>query len=220
MRKLLIFLKYPIPGQVKSRLAASLGDEAAAAIYRASAELTLSRMAYFRQEAIVCVDPPQALEQTRLWLEGGWTLRPQQGETLGERLKEATHHAFSEGARQVIVVGTDSPWLFPVDIEKAFSQLSPCDLVLGPSEDGGYYLIGLSKETHALFDGIAWGTATVFAETAARAQVLGLRMDELSRGYDLDYPEDVRRFVTEESARGHASSMVNTMAALMNERRR
>ncbi len=218
MNRLLIFLKYPTPGQVKTRLASELGDEAAAEIYRASVELTLFRLDTFRQDAVICVDPPDAIKKTRQWLEDSWQLRVQQGETLGDRLKEATHHAFSEGADRVIIIGTDSPWLFPADIARAFEELKRADLALGPTEDGGYYLVGLSKETPEIFDGISWSSSSVFDATLARARALQLRAHQLQRGYDLDYVADVERFVTEESARGSSSTMVNTMATLINRR--
>lgn len=220
MRRLLIFLKYPAPGQVKTRLASELGNEAAAEIYRASVELTLSRLEFFRRESVICVDPPEAVEKTRQWLEGSWQLCAQQGATLGDRLKAATRQAFAEGAKRVIVIGTDSPWLFPADIARAFETLEGADIALGPTEDGGYYLIGLSKDMPLVFDGIAWSSPTVFDETLARAQALQLRVRPLERGYDLDYAADVERFVTEESMRGHSSSMVNTMATLINRRRK
>ena len=103
MRQLLIFVKYPTPGRVKTRLAASVGDRAASEIARACTELTLERLMPFREEAILCVDPPDALNATASWLGSDWSLRPQQGTTLGERLVEATGHAFGQGAHRVLV---------------------------------------------------------------------------------------------------------------------
>ena len=219
MRRLLIFLKYPTPGQVKTRLAAQLGDEAAAGIYRASVELTLHRLGALEADAVVCVDPPEALARTHEWLGSGWTLRPQQGATLGERLSDATRAVFADGATRLVIVGTDSPWLRVQDVELAFGHLDRTDVVLGPSQDGGYYLIGLSQCTIGLFEDIAWSSPLVFDQTRARVAELGLHAQVFPQGYDLDRVEDVQRFVAEESARGCASSMVDTIAALMNHRR-
>lgn len=216
---MIIFLKYPTPGRVKTRLAQSIGDEAAAAIYRASVELTLSRLDLFRPNTVVCVDPPADIDKTKQWLENAWHLRAQEGANLGQRLQAATRQAFSEGAKRVIVIGTDSPWLFPGDIMRAFEHLESADVALGPTEDGGYYLIGLSKEAPGLFEQINWSSSAVFKETVSRAGALKLKTSRLQLGYDLDYPADVERFVNEESARGHASTMVNTMATWINRRR-
>ena len=201
MRRLLIFVKYPTPGRVKTRLAASVGNRAASEIARACTELTLERLMPFREEAILCVDPPDALTATASWLGSDWSLRPQQGTTLGERLMEATGHAFARGASRVVVMGTDSPWLKPHDLEVAFDVLERSPLTMGPTEDGGYYLIGLSRPAPSLFDGIPWSTTSVYTETMAQASRLGMSVQSLPLGYDLDRAEDVQRFLTEERAR-------------------
>ena len=195
MRRLLIFLKYPTPGQVKTRLAATLGNESAAKIYRACTEMTLERLNGFRQDAWLYVDPPAALERTRGWVGEGWLLRPQHGATLGERLARATGEAFASGAQHVVAIGTDSPWLNAHDIEEAFAALERADVVVGPTEDGGYYLIGLSRSIPALFEGIAWSSPSVYAQTLAQARTLDLRVHTLRLGYDVDRPEDLERLI-------------------------
>jgi hypothetical protein len=201
MERLLIFLKEPMPGQVKTRLAASVGPQAAADIYRACVEQTLGRLRGFAPRTTLCVDPPGALEQVRAWLGDGWALRPQSGSGLGERLAEATGRAFAEGAGRVVVVGTDSPWLGAEEVAGAFARLKRHDAVLGPAEDGGYYLIGLSRPCPGLFEGIAWGSERVLAQTEARAHALGLRVASLPRGYDIDELEDLQRWLTDERRR-------------------
>ncbi len=195
MRRLLVFLKYPTPGKVKTRLAISMGAEAASEAYRMCAEQTLERLRTWHTQSVVFVDPPGALASVRDWLGPIWRLTPQQGDTLGDRLEHATSSAFGEGARQVVAIGTDSPWLTPEEIEQAFTALEHADVALGPSEDGGYYLIGLSRPAPALFDGIAWSTAAVFQQTLTRASALGLRVHTLRVGYDVDRPEDWQRFL-------------------------
>ena len=212
MRKLLMFLKYPIPGTVKTRLAASVGDDAASDISRLCTELILERLASFRRDAVLCVHPPEALERTQVWLGSEWSRRPQQGDTLGERLVEAMGHAFAQGATRVVAIGSDSPWLEPHDVETAFDVLERVPVTIGPTEDGGYYLIGLSQPVPALFEGIAWSTATVYQETITKARALGLRVHALPLGYDVDRLEDVSRFVADERARGTPASALNTIA--------
>jgi rSAM/selenodomain-associated transferase 1 len=217
MRRLLIFLKDPIPGQVKTRLAAALGDRAACEVYRACTELALKRLKAFRDEAILCIDPPEALARTRERLGPGWRLRPQHGTTLGERLAEATDHAFRRGAQRLVVVGTDSPWMQREDVLEAFTMLERAALVVGPTEDGGYYLIGLSRPVPAVFEGVAWGSPHVYTQTQEKARALGLRVETLRRGYDLDHLEDVRRFVETERRRGHVPTAVHTIIRLLSE---
>ncbi len=211
-RRVLIFLKQPSPGQVKTRLAASLGPEAAAGIYRACAQLTLERLRPLQAEAVLCVDPPEGIDAVARWVGPGWRLEAQRGRTLGDRLAHATRSAFAEGARRVIVIGTDSPWLAARDIEMAFDALASSEVVLGPAEDGGYYLIGLSRDVPALFDAIAWSSSAVYDQTLAKATALGLSCSALKAGYDVDRLEDLQRFIAEEQAQGRSTSLVEALA--------
>ncbi|MBI1991815.1 MAG: TIGR04282 family arsenosugar biosynthesis glycosyltransferase [Candidatus Omnitrophica bacterium] len=221
MRRLLVFLKYPSLGRVKTRLADAIGDEAACSVYRACVELTLERLGAWRAEATLCVEPPDALERTRAWVGPGvgWALRPQSGGTLGERLAEATAHAFAQGAQRVIAIGTDSPWLTAEAVDAAFAALGQADLVLGPTEDGGYYLIGLSRPAPDVFADISWSTSTVYQETLAKARALGLPVQTLPLGYDVDRLEDLQRFVAEEGARLHGSALLRTIEGSIQNRK-
>jgi len=214
MRRLLIFVKYPTPGQVKTRLAASVGDDAASRIARLCAELTLERLASWRRDAVLCVHPPDTLARARAWLGSEWSLQPQEGATLGERLAQAVGHAFAQGATRVVAIGTDSPWLEPHDVETAFDVLERVPVTIGPTEDGGYYLIGLSQPVPSLFEGIPWSTTSVYTETFAHASLLGLSVQSLPLGYDLDRVDDVQRLVSSERARGRDSSRLATMEHL------
>ena len=213
-RQLIVFLKEPQPGKVKTRLAATVGEEAAGALYRACIELTLERLWAFRSEAVLSIDPPEALARMRAWVGTAWSLRPQQGSTLGERLADATGDAFARGVQRLVVIGTDAPWVREEDVQAAFRALDDADVVLGPTEDGGYYLIGLSRCIPALFEGIAWSTASVYAQTHAKAEALGLRVEVVRPGYDLDHLEDVKRFVSEERRQGAIPQAVATIEAL------
>ena len=198
MRQLLVFVKAPIPGHVKTRLAQEIGPEAAAAVYRASVEMTLSRLRPLREHATLCIDPPEAIPDVQRWVGPGWRTVPQDGRDLGQRLAQATARAFSDGARYVVVVGTDSPWVRAEDVDAAFDALASVEVVLGPTDDGGYYLIGLSKPLPALFEGIAWSSPTVYDQTTSRVAQLGVKVATLRRGYDLDHLADVQRFIAEE----------------------
>jgi len=220
MRRLLIFLKYPTPGQVKTRLAASIGDQAACEVYRACAELTLERLRPLRRETTICVDPPEAMPRARAWLGAGWALWPQEGRTLGERLAGATASGFLRGGQRVVVIGTDSPWLNASDVDTAFDALERAGLVIGPTEDGGYYLIGLSRPAGGVFAGITWSAPSVYAQTLANARALGLSVQTLPLGYDVDHLEDLRRWITDERARGTDGHLLKTIEESLKEQRR
>ncbi len=202
-RRVLVFLKEPVPGRVKTRLAAAIGEADAAAVYRACVEQTLAHLRALQPHAQLCVDPPEAMARVQAWVGRGWRLAPQQGATLGERLSRATRQAFAEAAQRVVVIGTDSPWIGPADLDDAFRALDEADVVVGPAEDGGYYLLGFARPQPALFEGIAWSTPAVFEQTCARAQALGLRVAVLRQGYDVDRVEDLQRLFQDDAQPAH-----------------
>lgn len=108
------------------------------------------------------------------------------------------HHAISRvlalGYRRVLTIGTDSPTLPPAYLEEAAAQLGEHDVVLGPAEDGGYYLIGVKAAPIALFEGIAWSTEEVFAQTLQRAEALQLSVHLLPQWYDIDDAATLEKF--------------------------
>jgi glycosyltransferase A (GT-A) superfamily protein (DUF2064 family) len=110
-----------------------------------------------------------------------------------------------------------SPWIRSVEVAAAFQALETADLVIGPTEDGGYYLIGLSQPLPELFDDVAWSSPSVYPRTLASAHAMGLRMATLEPGYDLDHLDDVKRFVREEHCRGQVPAAVETIEALSHE---
>lgn len=217
-RRLLIFAKSPEPGRVKTRLAEQIGAAASAEVYRACVEMTLERLRRFQPEAVVHVDPPESIARMRAWLGEGWELRPQQGETLGARLAAATHEAFEAGVSQVVVIGTDSPWLPAGRIDEAFEALATHQVAAGPTEDGGYYLIGLSTPAPEIFAGIDWSTPRVYAQTVANSRAAGLTLCELPLGYDVDRVEDVERLVSDERQHELAPPQVERIRTLSQRR--
>jgi hypothetical protein len=125
------------------------------------------------------------------WFPGEACL-PQSGADLGARMSAAFDEAFGSGARRVALVGSDVPRLSRDDIRLALGSLEDHDLVLGPAQDGGYYLVALDARRPALFDGIAWGTASVLAATLEKAAALGLTVRVLEERRDVDTVEDLR----------------------------
>lgn len=120
----------------------------------------------------------------------GWLLRTQDHDDLGRNLVDAVAGV---DADHILILGTDSPDLPERFIEEAWTHLASADVVIGPSFDGGYYTIGLKRAEPRLFSGISWGGSSVFAETVARANTLGLEVAVLPFWYDLDVVADLQR---------------------------
>jgi len=192
-RALVVFVKAPQPGAAKTRLIPILGPEGAAALYRGMAGIVLAattpRPAEY--ERLVFFDPPGAAGELRSWLPG-LRLIPQSGSDLGARMCHALAHALHRGARRAAVIGTDTPEVDRKRVSEALAALEAADLVLGPAEDGGYYLLALSRPRPELFAGVAWGTPAVREETLERAAALGLRVHELPSLRDIDTAADLR----------------------------
>jgi hypothetical protein len=177
---------------VKTRLAAAIGPDAAADLYRALAEhvLEATTPAAGDYERLVFFDPPEALEEMRAWLPGVRVLA-QSGGDLGARMSDAFSRAFARGASRVAIVGTDALAVWRGTVTEALDALAEVDAVMGPSEDGGYYLLALRQPRPELFSGIAWSTPAVAAETRARAAALELALRELPAVRDVDTLEDL-----------------------------
>ena len=192
-RALVVFVKHPRPGAVKTRLAAAIGPEAAADLYRALVEhvleATTPRPGDY--ERLVFFDPPGALEEMRAWLPGV-RLLAQKGDDLGARMADAFARAFARGARRVAIVGTDVPGVTRETVVEALCALDAAEVALGPAEDGGYYLLALREPRPELFSGIAWSTSNVAADTRARAAASRLSVRELPVLRDLDTLDDLR----------------------------
>jgi rSAM/selenodomain-associated transferase 1 len=194
---LLIFAKYPEPRRVKTRLAASIGHEAAAALYAkfVRAILKLGEQSNAK-EVFVAVAPPERIGDFKKEFAGRYTLFAQiESENLGERIIAAAQHVQANGYEKILIIGADSPNL-PVEfLREAAAALSTHDVVLGPAEDGGYYLIGMTKIHPKLFDGIAWSTSAVLAQTLEQARSLKLRVYVLAAWYDVDELPSYQRLV-------------------------
>lgn len=192
--QLIIFLKAPRPGQVKTRLAAVIGAETACAAYRRLAETVLGEMAAL-PDVELCFGPDDGEADLKPWLRAGWTLARQGEGDLGQRLHRAFSRHFANGARRVVIVGSDCPSIRQTDIAEAWSALDRSDVVLGPATDGGYWLIGLSAPQPGLFEGIEWSTDRVLAQTLERAGQSGLKTRLLRELADVDTAEDWQRFL-------------------------
>jgi len=195
-RALIIVAKKPEPGRTKTRLSPPLNGEQAAELYH---RFLLDTLELMRQveiaQPILAYTPDEAKPFFQGIAPDGFELVPQVGPDLGERLHNVLSGCLQNGYRQAVVMDSDSPTL-PVDtLRQAFDLLDDpgVDVVLGPCEDGGYYLIGIKQPCAALFRGIPMSTPQVAAETLQRAHEQGLRVASLPPWYDVDLYADIQR---------------------------
>lgn len=192
--RLIVFVKAPRAGFVKTRIAEALGAEAAAAVYRTLVERVLGNLAGL-SEVELRFAPDDARSEIEPWLRPGWRACPQGEGDLGARLQRAFAEAFAAGARRVVVIGSDCPEVGAEDILEAWQALASADVALGPARDGGYWLIGLAQPQPRLFADMSWSTAEVFRQTIECADALGLRVAQLRRLADVDTAVDWQNFV-------------------------
>jgi hypothetical protein len=191
---LLLFAKAPRPGRVKTRLIPRLGPEGAARTYRRLAARAAGEARAVARPGLVriaAIDPPEALGDAHGWLGDGFAFEAQDPGDLGDRLASAFAAAFAAGARRVVVIGTDCPDLTAGGIDRAFRLLDDSEAVLGPAEDGGYYLLGLARPLSEAFAGVPWSTERTAAVTAERIRAAGARISCLPVLRDVDTPEDL-----------------------------
>lgn len=185
-----VFLKAPRLGTVKTRLAAEIGARQALRLYRVMAGRTLAEVRRAGLEATVWFTPADAATEMRFWLGDGWDLRPQASGDLGMRLAAAAHAV--PAGRGWLAVGADCPRLDAALLREAAAIVAREEIVVGPSEDGGYYLVGGPTPLPDLFSAIPWGTARVLEETRARLLGAGAVWRELATLRDVDTGQDAR----------------------------
>ncbi len=194
---ILVFAKLPRPGSVKTRMLGALSPREAAKLHEACLRDTL-RMAGAVRDAepwLLLAATPHSMRRfaRQLALGAPWHAGTQGRGDLGQRLARAFRQGFRRGARKVLAVGTDSPWVGTARIREAFAALECAEVVLGPTDDGGYYLIGARKFLPQLFKEIPWGTSRVLARTTQMLEKTRTSCRLLRREFDLDRPADMRR---------------------------
>ncbi len=197
-RALIIFVKAPLPGKVKTRLARELGDEDACGLYRAMGrDIAENPGRNDNWDTIIAFSPPEEEALVREWLGSGFSYHPQKGDDLGERMFRAIADVLESGYARVVLVGSDIPELTAEIILRAFDTLDEADVVLGPARDGGYYLVGMKKPHQDIFTDIPWSTPEVFAATCGRIRELGLTPAFTEPLDDVDDPEDLEKHFPE-----------------------
>jgi len=195
---LVIFIKTPIPNLVKTRLQPQIIAKDACKLYSAFLKDINTNFAVNNDFDTWYAVAPENFEKEKL--EKIVNLKNhffQKGKSLGERMNSAYEICFNKGYKSVIIIGSDLPDL-PVDfVKKSFSKLKKYDCVIGPSEDGGYYLIGLNKSTPSLFENIDWSTDKVLTQTAEIADRFNLSVFSLEQLYDLDTYQLLKKYYYE-----------------------
>ncbi len=193
--RLLVFIKAPLPGRVKTRLAASLGQDLALEAYRAMAANVLAAADASNLPATICFDPPETLDLVQSLCGQDRRFLPQVQGDLGARMEAALAQAFGQGAEAALLVGCDLPLLTGDILGQAATRLGAAEAVLGPATDGGYYLIGFTRQgfCHEAFRDMPWSTATVAARTAAVLSGAGRRLALVPELPDCDTVSDLRR---------------------------
>lgn len=185
---LLILTRNPELGKCKTRLAAAVGDQAALDIYKfllqhtvnITQDLPLEKWVFYSEE----------IWWDDLWDNTIFGKHQQVGSDLGERMQQAFKKGFEAGFEKIIIIGSDMYHLSQTDLEDAFDRLEKHDYVIGPAEDGGYYLLGMKTETPKLFSNKAWGTDSVLSDTLNDLKLENVA--QLAERNDVDYYEDIK----------------------------
>ena len=218
-RCLIVFVKYPQPGQVKSRLAKDFDSDFAANLYRAFVLDILECAMKGNWQLRIFFYPPEKETEIKETFGNGHEYRPQRGADLGTRMKSAFIDCFSEGFKSLVLIGSDFPDLPLKIIEDSFAILdSPSNAVIGPAADGGYYLIGFRYDNFlpAIFEGLTWSTASVFLETLKILHAYSRQTEIIQEWRDVDTRDDLINLMERNKSTAFAHS--RTMKYLASSR--
>jgi rSAM/selenodomain-associated transferase 1 len=212
---LIIFVKQPEKGKVKSRLSVALDEHTVLDLYKCFVEDLLQTVKESSFKPVIAFYPADKGDSVRSWLGSEYRYVPQTGDELGERMKNAFLRAFAQGYSRVVLIGSDFPDLPAEIIKDAFASLNDHNAAIGPAWDGGYYLIGFRDGgfSSRIFDDIPWSTAAVFARTMEILREEGCEVRQLRIWRDIDRPEDVVDFIKRNRDKPFIRS--KTMACLM-----
>lgn len=198
----ILFTRYPLPGQCKRRLIPSLGAEGALNIFKNLVRHALKRLQTFLPSAtdtdLIIFYNGGTLQKMQNWTGRQYTYRKQRGKDIGERMADALIFGLKD-KQDTILIGSDCPDIDDSILREGFLGLTENDFVIGPAYDGGYYLIGVSGELDPnickkLFEDIPWSTDTVFSKTLTLSKTLGLRPHILKKLHDIDTEADLKYF--------------------------
>ena len=193
---ILIFMKYPQAGRVKTRLSKTIGTKKACNIYQKLVRRTLGIVSDFKHthtetDLFLFYDPPKSETQLRKVYPGPWAFIPQMNGHLGKKMKNAFDHVFKKGYEHAVLIGSDIADMKTSDIEEAFQSLNGDQAVLGPAHDGGFYLIGSSFVINEVFDFPDWSTPSVFERTRCCLHDSAHKIRTLCKRHDIDEENDL-----------------------------
>jgi uncharacterized protein len=188
-----LMTRVPLPGQTKTRLMTHLTGEECARLHRAFLEDVIPLLTdVVKLPTCIFFTPSDNAQPLQELVNDRLPLIPQEGETLGERMSAAIRWGLAQGYEGVLVVGSDLPTLPAAVFHEAVRQLEYCDVVLGPTLDGGYYLVAAKEDYPGIFQDIAWGTGNVFEATMCQIKRMGLKPSVLIPWNDVDTFADVQ----------------------------
>jgi uncharacterized protein len=215
---LVVFVKAPVPGTVKTRLTLRYTPQQAADIYRAFVQDVLLQAQRIPVDLrVLAYSPPGERDRLAEPAPEGWVMTPQADTDLGGRMASAAAERFNAGAERVVIIGTDAPTLPDEYLTRAFDLLQSNDIVVGPSTDGGYYLVGLASPISEIFRDIDWSSERVLGQTVDRVRAAGLTLGLLPPWYDVDTPDELeflRAHLDAALHAGHPFRLPNTFKAL------
>jgi len=217
MRQFGIFAKYWQPGAVKTRLATTIGDCAASRLYRALLVCSLRRFSEVAERRVLAFTPADRRAEFQSLAGTAWRIEPQAAGDLGCRMERFFQSALDAGAERVVLIGSDSPTVPIGFVADAFERLRRSSVVLGPSDDGGYYLIGIAGAVPPVFEGIAWSSPHVWDETVALLEQADLDFAVLSPWYDVDDSAGLERLAEELRDHGALSPPLRELSEVVQE---
>ena len=188
---LIIFVKNEEAGKVKTRLAKSVGDDKALEVYRKLLAYTANITSPLKAKKEVWYS--RFIPENDLWSDGNFNKKVQMGEDLGQRMSNAFQLSFEDGAQKAVIIGSDCGELTSAIMEQAFEALDDAEFVVGPAEDGGYYLLGMKNFHPEIFGDIEWSTGSVLEKTLAKMKQSGNPVHQLEKLNDVDTIEDWER---------------------------
>lgn len=191
--KVIVFVKNAIPGKVKTRLAKTIGKDEALRVYLRLLAITKEEVSKVRAEKEVWY--AWEVSENDIWDENYFKKKVQIEGDLGEKMKDAFKKSFDSGGEKIVLIGSDCPTLTNEVLEQAFNELNTSDVVFGPSEDGGYYLIGMSSFNPEVLEGIDWSTEKVMEQTEAKAKHIGIKLTKLKYLNDIDTEQDWKEYL-------------------------
>lgn len=190
---IIVFLKEPIKGEVKTRLAASIGEDQAVDIYRKLLDISRTHLKDNGRDVFWYINKTPSDTFRTSFFSPNDKIRIQKGADLGEKMSHAFKELFSENYDRICIMGTDCPFITKKIIDKAFQNMSLKDTVLGPAEDGGYYLLGMVQHFSYLFNNVSWSTGSVLKDTMNMLHQHDTSYALLEELYDIDEENDARR---------------------------